>query len=627
MDKNMISIDELVKQRLSGREEKERPGGWLSMKNLLDKEMPVAAATSTGNLRRTMGYAAALLLLAGISFGSYEIASKFRDNRTATNNNLPAGQGTGTDMTANGANTILPSATNKSVADESTKEATANNQPATQANKNTAGKINTDLTIAHKSSASSGSTTLNANSNHKNPKVPKGLPTAVVSANQSTQATINKPNSKSENIDNNYLNINKKELNIASNTSGGANKQATNNSNNNTVEKPAPALAPNSNAPTVGKDKLPRTGNDEPKKPYLAENKMADNNKAADEMGGPKKARLEMDSINKIETKQVYTGKGRYKTDTISKGKVALARYSVIEDVNELMALNKKIAADNLVVPNATVPNASSEEHMVSLSDHKVSSRKGSGMYPSRFEEMVKNAKMSMNGVSFYPGILAGVSCSAVNGRPAFGFQLGATGLVKMSESWSVLTELKYMNNITNRTTIDDGYNRNLTDYTDPANTAIITYRWDSVAHNFGYSSLSSLHMPIALRYSIGRVNVFGGLNMAYNFGVNIYDGGATYHKSETRVREQGGFDWHAAPAKYDAAKDFNAKFGLGYLFGASYQVSPAMQIDMRVATQSIWNNAKTTGGKEVFNHLYRSPSFQLNASYRFSNSKYRRKH
>ncbi|MBS1688897.1 MAG: hypothetical protein JSS96_09250, partial [Bacteroidetes bacterium] len=42
MDKNMINIDDLFKQRFN-REEEERPGAWLRMRDLLDDKMPINA--------------------------------------------------------------------------------------------------------------------------------------------------------------------------------------------------------------------------------------------------------------------------------------------------------------------------------------------------------------------------------------------------------------------------------------------------------------------------------------------------------------------------------------------------------------------------------------------------------
>ena len=69
MDKNFIHIDEYMRQRLSGGEKPERPGAWLSMRELLDKEMPVVAAGY--NWRRFVGYFTVLLLLSSATVGGY----------------------------------------------------------------------------------------------------------------------------------------------------------------------------------------------------------------------------------------------------------------------------------------------------------------------------------------------------------------------------------------------------------------------------------------------------------------------------------------------------------------------------------------------------------------------------
>ena len=72
MDKKMISVDDLVRQRLSGGEERERAGAWLQMRELLDKEMP----QSPGGMlywRRALSAAALLLLVASVSVGGYKM--------------------------------------------------------------------------------------------------------------------------------------------------------------------------------------------------------------------------------------------------------------------------------------------------------------------------------------------------------------------------------------------------------------------------------------------------------------------------------------------------------------------------------------------------------------------------
>ena len=77
MDKNMIHIDDLVKQRLKGGEEQERPGAWLHMKELLDEKMPTRVPVAFG-WRRMMTFAAAALALSAIGVGGYKAISGMR---------------------------------------------------------------------------------------------------------------------------------------------------------------------------------------------------------------------------------------------------------------------------------------------------------------------------------------------------------------------------------------------------------------------------------------------------------------------------------------------------------------------------------------------------------------------
>ena len=65
MDKNMIKIDDLLRQRLGDAEEQERPAAWLQMRDLLDKQMPVTRAGV--NWRRMFAYVAGVAILAAVS--------------------------------------------------------------------------------------------------------------------------------------------------------------------------------------------------------------------------------------------------------------------------------------------------------------------------------------------------------------------------------------------------------------------------------------------------------------------------------------------------------------------------------------------------------------------------------
>jgi len=70
--------------------------------------------------------------------------------------------------------------------------------------------------------------------------------------------------------------------------------------------------------------------------------------------------------------------------------------------------------------------------------------------------------------------------------------------------------------------------------------------------------------------------------------------------------------------------KDFGARFGVGYLFGASYQVAPNFTIDLR-NVQTVWDNSASTGSKMISSQLYKSPSFQLSFGYRLGGNNYKK--
>jgi hypothetical protein len=86
MDKNMIHIDDLIRQRLNG-EEQERAGAWLRMKDLLDKDMPVRPAIGMGWRKTLLLSAAIVAAIATVGITGYQMSSSFRgtaDNSATT---------------------------------------------------------------------------------------------------------------------------------------------------------------------------------------------------------------------------------------------------------------------------------------------------------------------------------------------------------------------------------------------------------------------------------------------------------------------------------------------------------------------------------------------------------------
>jgi Outer membrane protein beta-barrel domain len=94
MDNNKINIDNLVRQRLEGGEEKEREGAWGNMSRLLDKEMPKRKPFDW--LNRSHAYIAlgVLSVLSLGILGSYELrTSKTTGISTATADNSTVATG------------------------------------------------------------------------------------------------------------------------------------------------------------------------------------------------------------------------------------------------------------------------------------------------------------------------------------------------------------------------------------------------------------------------------------------------------------------------------------------------------------------------------------------------------
>jgi hypothetical protein len=73
MDKNFINIDDLVRQRLTGGEEREPAGAWLRMSELLEKEMPKRPVGFAW--RRLFGGMAVLALISVVGLGGYKMSS------------------------------------------------------------------------------------------------------------------------------------------------------------------------------------------------------------------------------------------------------------------------------------------------------------------------------------------------------------------------------------------------------------------------------------------------------------------------------------------------------------------------------------------------------------------------
>lgn len=638
MDKNMISIDDLVRQRLSGGEEKERPGAWLQMKDLLDSNMPVNKVPATGGgMSKTLRYAAALLLLAGLGVGGYEMSTKFRNDEPAK-----GGANGNTELAATADHAkVSVTKTENELSPSATGNSGSNNANITANTKSTNTSSNTNSSDKHAAStdintvkANTSSTTSDQKTTGNRPSVVAGG-TSVVKHNAAHKPANKVPTQQNKADDQpaNELISNKKNDN--NNTVASAENKAQKANNPKTeTSKPAPVIPASGSKPvatkpaTAGNAAPNSTASKTERQPIVP----ASSNTAGNKPSGtgnapknPKRAELIKDSITKMEVKERYARNGSVSMDTVSIGKIERDN-TIIADNNELALASsqrKLQTVENAIVPNSALNSASAskEGEMLPLEKFKISSEK-SHINTSRFEEMVQNAKFNLSRVTFHPGVLAGINSSVAGRNSTFGVQAGLFGVVGFSDHWSLLGELKYFNQFNMGGQVRESYNRTI-------DTSLVAggnrnYVHDSVDHYFDYTTLSSLQMPLAIRYAVQRFTAFTGVNFTYNFAVNsVTDLGKTYRSSETLASGSVNYKWENG-APQISVKDFSSRFSIGYLFGMAYQMSPAMQLDVRV-TQAFWDNAKTPGAKTVSKALYDNPSLQLNISYRFGKSKYRR--
>ncbi|OSZ78863.1 hypothetical protein CAP35_11615 [Chitinophagaceae bacterium IBVUCB1] len=608
MDKNMINIDDLVRQRLSGGEEEERAGAWLRMRELLDKEQPVRVAAGY-NWKRMLTYAGGLLLLAAATVGGYQTYHSFNDSKQGSDATFASykseNKGLLSGVTLNDA---TPAATN--------------NQPTQQTEKlgnNPQGadkQLNTEVAtggIVEKNEKIE-KTQQNATKTQQTPFLASNNSSSKPQNNKIAAITATKQQAEEKQQQNETIPAAKPAINAVAKAEPVAPKA---------IETPKPAEQVKEPVTTVAVSKPANSG----KMDAIANRNFASGSNTqpakaaiAPEISNPRyvKQDKKVDSINMIATKE-SSRKGIRKVDTIAMGKLANEKYVVGEAAVAAASANKQIE------PAATAPATETTEkvELASLADKKIGSKnyKNKNYNPRRFEEMVQNARMNLSGVSFHPGLMMGVS-STLGSYNMMGMNFGVVGMMDINERWGMFAELKYIYRFGNGKSLSNNYN-DVTDVSYLGNN-MYEHRWDSIEHSFNITSSSSIELPIAVRYSLKRVNMFVGINTAYNFAVKVDE------KENPHARKYISNSGSAASLtsqwgenKKIVYDDFGARFTMGYMLGIGYQLSPAVNFDLR-ASQPIWDNVKTKGAYMVSKELFRTPSLQVNMTYRFSNNKYK---
>ncbi|OJW84356.1 MAG: hypothetical protein BGO69_11420 [Bacteroidetes bacterium 46-16] len=597
MDKNMIHIDDLVKQRLSGGEEQERPGAWLHMKDLLDNKMPVKTPVAAGG-RRLMTYMAALLALSAIGIGTYSLrnslhngdkkiaasGSNAQDNKPSYSSN--AGSGKGNILTTNDKDRISNAGTNTAVQNtNATDKKTANthnDQPKTEIKP----LANVSL-IAEKSK-------LEDRKNSRSKKL--------------VSSDLGK-NTESNTVDNEAL----------KHSSNAANASATSTRKADKDKTPANKI-------------IPASGNNAPKKDIAAAASLkAGNNKNAVHDSIPSI------SVNEKMVIDHRSKEAHFMRDTVGVGMAVLPptapahkpANSVPSAANNYnnpryvasAAGNTNVqteATEQQILPasaaNANANTAASNNKIGLASTHKAR-KTHEGWNFSAVNQFLRNAKQSLGQIEYSSGLIGGINAVFMAGGMVPGIQLGATETLGISDRIAVMLELKYHQSFNRGIVVNSNYVK----YVEQADHS---YLRDSMSLNYKFSTLQNFALPVTLQYHVNDfINIIAGGSLVYTLGINpepdetpLYD----YRKTGLSNPGQAALD---ASRPDISQSDFNSRFGLGYIIGASYQIGPKMNADLRM-TQTIWDNAATPGAKIVSDRLYKKPGVQLSIGYNLSKEK-----
>lgn len=301
----------------------------------------------------------------------------------------------------------------------------------------------------------------------------------------------------------------------------------------------------------------------------------------------------------------VGPNRGEFHLDTIAMETVT-EEYEVA--ANSIIPFGPQPYADVNEPEVASSSTSSSSTTLLAKETKNMKKVKGSGTMEN-LHAAFNDIKDKAHGVRFAPGITAGVNGSFFGPSSFKGFQFGMTGNFTFSNTLSVMTELKYFHRINNSYTLSDNYYN----YTPVAGGG---YTKELVVNPYNFSTLHSLELPVSVRYCVSNFNFYVGGSVAYIFGVNT---GAAPLPDPTNVTQVATMENDNAPKIRNG--DFDARLGIGYLVGASYQAAPNVMFDLR-SVQNVWDNGQTTGAKYVSNQLYKSPSLQLSLIYRLGGRK-----
>ncbi|HTN16148.1 MAG TPA: hypothetical protein VL092_00600 [Chitinophagaceae bacterium] len=709
MNKDMMNIDDFVRDKLGGHTEKEDPAAWLKMEALLDKEMPEKAAPFVFGWRKSAAFLGAALLIGALCVGGYQlnaireksngnkntgntathhIPSQHKNsNTTTTTDNIshnnpdpltapdsPSPQSPGAagslseNVSGGAAATTNPVAANRSSGSGHTGPAETNkrhHQDATTVEEQssagrTPGRSNTAGSGTKKKTAGSAASSAATQAGNATSAIGKQeaavagrkhTGNAMASHRKNTQATAMAGNSAEAYDSNDKSAAGQQDAGrAAKNKTGKKQSRILNSASGSTTHKEIAAKTRKENAGHSAK-KSQTAVNEQARE--LAKNKETSKSKEA---AGNNTEELK-DSISAITVvTRESTSRGGYPkkitrvTDTIAITKVPVVpvNNTIVSSVQPSKKEVKMAAAEGKKANRLAAKNMVQQQKNVFASASKVEVKENSGKTQTpaqtadlsvvklkkeksgftqwwqnlNLPEAMADAKRDFNSAQFYWGISGGVNYSFPNGSGGFqGVQFGPTGELVFNKHWSLFGAIKYFNRSGSKKIVSDNFSSQIAEQDSVQGPNwYFTARTDSTNRYFNFSTVHSFEMPITLRYTIRKFYLMTGINLAYYLPVNVEKVEREYNNMNVHVITTNSSKVILSdPTKPQLnIADFGSRFGMGYVIGAGYQITPAWQTDLRIVNP-FWDNAKGDGAQKLSKDFYKLPSVQLSFGYQIN--------
>lgn len=659
MNKDMINIDDFVRDKLNAPSEKDDASlAWLKMKDLLDKEMPEKAAPFIFRWGKPAFFVGAAILAASLCIGGYQLNSirnRNQNNNHQVNNVELSSENkylaTNTQDLTNSPKSALQNGSNDITNDE---KLTKNEDLTNSNNHSVSSKPNQEDKFVHsnnnevyKTSNTDIATTKPAHSNTKN-SVAENLP-----SNSSQKPTKQLESRKTKNnvLDSKVSSVQNNAL--ASSSVNGVKGVHQQNNNQTAVlvqSKKSESKLSNKLSANINSAENVNTA----EKTQLVK-KVDDNNNAPAPSLNDKQINNDSIPVTTVYNKEIsnrgYPRKTTIIADSISIGKVAVTERSnqnLSVTTTPEKAISKEQAAVNskakkLSEKKAVNQFASKEQKVADLSTEKkndaelsktakleVKKRKktfADWWNKMNMPEAIASAKNDIRNADFYLGFTGGVNYSIANANNFQGVQFGPTAEFVFNKHWSVFGSLKYFNRSGGTKTLHDNYSKEITTDTPYSkfgpNWNFLVHT-DSTSRHFNFSTLHSFEMPLTVRYTLHKFYLMTGLNIAYYLGVNVEEVKKDHNGIALKTVQTNATKPILNEIKPTlSTSDFGSRIGIGYVFGLGYQISPAWQSDL-VVTNTFWDNAKGVGANRLSKDFYKLPSVQLSVGYQFNRGKKR---